>query len=730
MQDSLNYDGLKHFYLLSSALSELNNLKGKSGSIATIVDTGAEYMYEESSEQWHLQPSSGGGVSEQWVKDWVKAHSIESYPTLPSPQDVGNNKAIWDETGKRLLTPNGNEFVELVPAIRKVNEIVNTGNENVFYKKTGGIFYEGARVSHPLKSPVFYKITDPENLIVLDWGGVRVGETSIAWEAVDDTYISSWVNSGYIAQCTHLDSEAEIWGGIDGSTWIYNSVKYSGATIADDELVYIDSFGVIRQVTDNSKIGDLAQLATEEKSNLVGAINEVKEKSIAILPEEPATPDYSRFFREEGGYKYDGNRIHNLKFYAIADAYKQYVQAEIEGLHYTGEEIIPWSEINEVAIQALIDTSQVEEVQTLEGSDFVGAFNSSDEFFSFCSQDTKLTYSTDIIKYFDKQGGYVSIPRDLEQILQKYQLKITAGAGLVFDGNTLKHSNSVTPKPQRYIRATAYDAQGHAINFGADYLVSRTDNNDNVLSDSYLSSTLWVHKHQSPIEASSFANKANSSIPVDDCVFDMENIGDSTDIRRSQKRYLGLAKLTNPINGTLLYGGIDVTEYWYQYEQEGMGNCRIEQVFRNSFNGDIGIVFKRFGGLAFSDAGEFGTAIYTNRSAIVWGNWIPIEYPITAITKESIVDEGAINFRVKAGMGIVDFSGLVVDEFSNPSAVLGTLPAGIQAVLSETKHYIGNNNGDMHGLNVTSNGNLQLWKKTGDVFPLSLSGTIMFPIGY
>ena len=210
----------------------------------------------------------------------------------------------------------------------------------------------------------------------------------------------------------------------------------------------------------------------------------------------------------------------------------------------------------------------------------------------------------------------------------------------------------------------------------------------------------------------------------------MENIGDSTLTRRSQKRYMGLTSITNPIDGTTtLYGGIDITEYWYTYAQEGTGICTIEQVFKNSYIGSNGIVFKRFGSLVFNSAGEFGTTIYTNRASIVWENWIPVEYPTTNITKESIVDEGTITFRVKSGMGIIDFSALVIDEFANPSEVLGSLPAGLQAVLTDSKHYIGNNNGGMHGLNITANGNLQLWKKTGDVFPLSLSGTIIFPIG-
>ena len=288
MQDSLNYDGLKHFYLLSSDLSELNNLKGKSGSIATIVDTGAEYMYEESSNQWHLQPSSGGGVSEQWVKDWVKANAISSYRTLPSPQDVGNNKAIWDETGKRLLTPNGNEFVELVPAIRKVNEIVNTGNENIFYKKTGGIFYEGARVSYPLKNPVFYKALPGSNYIITETF-IKISGHAVLWKNLNQGDIDLWASGGYIAQCTHLDPEAEIWGGLDDSTWIYNSVKYSGATIADDELVYIDSFGLIRQVTDNSKIGDLSNLHTTDKSSIVNAINEIINNAIIDVTELPTS---------------------------------------------------------------------------------------------------------------------------------------------------------------------------------------------------------------------------------------------------------------------------------------------------------------------------------------------------------------------------------------------------------------------------------------------------------
>ena len=175
---------------------------------------------------------------------------------------------------------------------------------------------------------------------------------------------------------------------------------------------------------------------------------------------------------------------------------------------------------------------------------------------------------------FDKSDGKiklcglntsdVKVWTDIVEVwLQAYQEKITAGAGLVFDGNTLKHSNSVTPKPQRYIRATAYDAQGHAINFGVDYLVSRSDYNDDAVSDLYLTSSMWVHVHHSPIEASSFASEVNNSISANDCVFNMMDIGGATRTRRSQKRYMGLASITDPISNTALYGGIDVTEYWY-----------------------------------------------------------------------------------------------------------------------------------------------------------------------
>lgn len=52
----LNKNGLKKLVLLSSDIPELANHKGKSGSKATVADTGAEYMYEETSDQWYLQP--------------------------------------------------------------------------------------------------------------------------------------------------------------------------------------------------------------------------------------------------------------------------------------------------------------------------------------------------------------------------------------------------------------------------------------------------------------------------------------------------------------------------------------------------------------------------------------------------------------------------------------------------------------------------------------------------
>lgn len=658
MQDSLNYDGLKHFFLLSSNLSELNNLKAKSGSIATIVDTGAEYMYEESSNQWYLQPSKGGGVSEQWVENYVKAHAIESYSTLPSPQDVGNDKAIWDETGKRLLTPNVNEFTELVPAIRKVNEIVNNGNENIFYKKTGGIFYEGARVSYPLKNPVFYKdVSTVDPLLIFDWG-IRFQETAITWEAVNHITIDMLVHLRYIAQCTHLDPKAVIWGGMDDSTWIYNSVQYSGATITDDELVYIDNFGLIREVTDNSKIGDLAQLTTEEKSNIVAAINEVKETGKAIVSEEPATPDYSRFVREVGGYKYDGNRIHNLKFYAITDAYKDTVQAKVDGLHYTGDPVVPWSEVTEAAIQALISGAQVEEVQTIEESDFIGAFNSSDEFFSFCTQDTKLTHSTDVIKYADTQGGYVVIPKS-----------ILAGAGLVFDGNTLKHSNSVTAKPQRYIRATAYDAQGHAINFGADYLVARTDNNDDAVSDSYLSSTLWVHVHHSPIEANVIKPVNYSTTSTDDCVFNFPIVDNSKGNTYAEQMFL--ATITSPISNTAENGTCRTIQ-----AKNGNGNFYFEQYFSKvqqaSYNNRIEYFRK---GSIRNQTSVTMDNIVANKNLIQWQDWIPVEYPVTTFTSDN-PDFNITSMSYYVSGGIVnifinELSQLVASPASN---IIATLP--------------------------------------------------------
>ena len=52
----LNKNGLKRLVLLSSDIPQLANHKGKSGSTAKVADTGAKYMYEETSNQWYLQP--------------------------------------------------------------------------------------------------------------------------------------------------------------------------------------------------------------------------------------------------------------------------------------------------------------------------------------------------------------------------------------------------------------------------------------------------------------------------------------------------------------------------------------------------------------------------------------------------------------------------------------------------------------------------------------------------
>ena len=320
--------------------------------------------------------------------------------------------------------------------------------------------------------------------------------------------------------------------------------------------------------------------------------------------------------------------------------------------------------------------------------------------------------------YEDKNGvKVVGTLSDFEQMLQDYQPKITAGAGLVFNGNTLKHSNSVTAKPQRYIRATAYDAQGHAINFGVDYLVARTTSNDDKVDDSYLSTTAWVDKHYSPIVST--LNVVNPS----DCLF---NFPLSADVTTGTASKVFFTQLTNLITGGTDYGFVTTVE-----KKNGNGNFYFEQTFKKEQQGnaDSQMAYYRKGSIV-NNTDVTVLNIYENRALITWGAWFPVEYPTTAITKESIVDEGTINFRIKSSIVVVTFSGLVVDEFANPSAVLGSLPTGLQAVLGDTKHYIGNNNGDMHGLNVTSNGNLQLWKKTGDVFPLSLSGTITFPIGY
>ena len=51
----MNKNGLKKLVLLSSDIPQLANHKGKSGSKATVADTGAKYMYEETSDQWYLQ---------------------------------------------------------------------------------------------------------------------------------------------------------------------------------------------------------------------------------------------------------------------------------------------------------------------------------------------------------------------------------------------------------------------------------------------------------------------------------------------------------------------------------------------------------------------------------------------------------------------------------------------------------------------------------------------------
>lgn len=250
-----------------------------------------------------------------------------------------------------------------------------------------------------------------------------------------------------------------------------------------------------------------------------------------------------------------------------------------------------------------------------------------------------------------------------EVLDQLYQPKITAGAGLVFDGNTLKHSNSVTAKPQRYIRATAYDAEGHAINFGADYLVSRTDNNDNVISDSYLSSTLWVDKHYQSVVLT--LNVVNPS----DCLF---NFPLSADVTTGSGSKVFFTQLTNLITGGTDYGFVTTVE-----KKNGNGNFYFEQTFRKEQQGnaDSRIVYYRKGSIV-NNTDVTVLNIYENRALITWGAWFPVEYPVTVFTSNNPdFSITSMSFYVSGGMVnifINELSQLVASPASN---IIATLPS-------------------------------------------------------
>lgn len=650
MQDSLNYDGLKHFYLLSSELSELNNLKGKSGSIATIVDTGAEYMYEEGSNQWYPQPSSGGGgITPAQLETYVQNNAIKKVTETPSASDYAMGDVIFDLSDQQIKR-----------CVR---------------------------------------------------GQSGSGKT---WINITQLWLK-------IFKQTSLD-------------FVYANKRESIIRVYSLPIATVDDEGQYRLLTTNNRVYKCENTGTTQSpvyswvEKLCLAIDDLNSSDVP-----QSLDNKSKFYLTKESVTYNNQTVTGYTGYKkTSTAEEMGLIVDAEGIHIpTWPLDLPWSVLTTESSWKtyVLDNDFLIECELFE-ADCVCLTGTANNTW-FATYIGNVSVSLPKLLYQDKNGVQVVVSlNSLEQILQAYQKKITAGAGLVFDGNTLKHSNSVPSKPQRYIRATAYDTQGHAINFGADYLVSRTDNNDDILSDSYLSSTLWVHAHYSPIEASSFINRANNSIPVNDCVFNMENIGGSTFTRRSQKRYMGLAKITNPINNVLLYGGIDVTEYWYQYVQEGTGTCRIEQVFKNSFNGNTGIAFKRFGSLALDSAGEFGTAIYTNRASIVWENWIPVDYPTTTIEKTSIVDEGSISFRIRSSILALEFSGLVIDTFDTQNAILGALPAGLQQGLRNTKSVVSNETGDVHRIEITSVGNILLWQKTNETFPiLGISGTLIIPLG-
>ena len=92
-------------------------------------------------------------------------------------------------------------------------------------------------------------------------------------------------------------------------------------------------------------------------------------------------------------------------------------------------------------------------------------------------------------------------------------------------------------------------------------------------------------------------------------------------------------------------------------------------------------MFKRYGSLAFDTAGEYGTAIYTNRSAIVWGDWIPVEYPKTNLTLSNTTDffVDTFCFSVSGGNVTIFISGLRKLVESPSSNIFATIPSCLKS---------------------------------------------------
>ena len=106
------------------------------------------------------------------------------------------------------------------------------------------------------------------------------------------------------------------------------------------------------------------------------------------------------------------------------------------------------------------------------------------------------------------------------------------------------------------------------------------------------------------------------------CIFNFTNIGGDN---QYETKIFANAKITDPIGGGTIYGVTETKEYISD------GNLYIEQTFKRKQYGTINkqYVFQRLGYIQ-SWTGNKYTDVTS--ATITWQEWIPIEYPRTAIS--------------------------------------------------------------------------------------------------